>query len=112
MHEKNARPIMYVPYPVHFYGVDTPEEQVWSLKVVADELEQLLRRYVVLFPDVLETFETDRYTGYRCMVHDEDTGITRQLLEKLGYELEESEFTPYRLYWVTLKTRDEKRKKK
>jgi hypothetical protein len=104
---------MFVPYPAELYGVYlTPDEGVWTLKVVADEIEQLIRRYAILFPDVLDEFETDTYTGYRCMVHDEDTGITRQILERLGYELEESEFSPYKLYWVVLKTRDEKRKKK
>lgn len=112
MHEKNSRPVMFVPYPAHFYGVDTPGEQVWCLKVVAEEVEQLVRRYAILFPDVLDSFETVAYTGHRCMVHDEETGITRNILEKLGYELEESEFSPYKLYWITLKTRTEKRKKK
>jgi hypothetical protein len=112
MHEKNSRPILYVPYPVHYYGVDSSEEQVWVLKVVAEEIEELVRRYAILFPDVLESFETETYVGHRCMVHDEDTGITRQILEKLGFELEESEFSPYKLYWITLKTRTEKRKKK
>lgn len=112
MDKKNSCTIspVYIPYQLGFYL--TESEELRTLKVVAEEVEQLLRRYVVLLPDVVETVEYEGCIGYRCMVNDENTGITRNILERLGYELEDSEFSPYGLFWITLKMRTEKRKKK
>jgi hypothetical protein len=101
---------VHIPYPIGFYNAEQTEE-LRTLKVVAEEVEQILRRYAVLIPDVIDTIEHENYIGYRCMVNDERTGVTREILQRLGYVMEESEFAPYGLFWVTLKTRTEKRKK-
>lgn len=74
------------------------------------ELVDLARRYIVLYPDELTTFETDKYVGFQVLVKDEESGITRTLLEKLGYALEETGFVDY--YIIQLRTRSDKPKKK
>lgn len=106
-------PSIHVPYPLSFYRQEVLlEEGLRSLKVVEEEIIHLVKRYIVLFPDVIRTLDEGAQYSYQCLVHDEETGITRGLLERLGYELEESIFTPYSLYWITLKTKTEKRKQK
>lgn len=99
----------FFPFPLSYYG---GEEGIRTLKIVKEEMEDLVRRYVVLIPRTVEKVDRGTYSGFRCLVHDENTGITRGLLERIGYYLEESEFTPYNLFWITLRTREEKGKTK
>jgi hypothetical protein len=74
------------------------------------ELVDLARRYIVLYPDELTTFETDKYIGFQVLVKDEESGITRTLLEKLGYFLDGTGFVD--LFLITLRTRFDKPKKR
>lgn len=99
------------PYSLDFYD-SVGEGEVRTLKVVLDEICDIVRRYVILYPATVRLLEEERWTGFRCLVNDETAGISRGILERLGYLLEESDFTPYGIYWITLKTRIEKRKKK
>jgi hypothetical protein len=98
------------PYPIDCYG-EHEENGIRTFKVIVDEMLDLIRRYTLVLPSTVEFFETDKYTGFRCMVNDDISGVTRGLLERLDFELQESEFTPYGLYWVTLKTRIDKGKR-
>lgn len=83
-------------------------------KEIRDEAQyealDLKRRFIELYSDVTETFETERYIGFRYLVRDESTGITRTLLDKLGYKLEPSDYN--KCYWITLRTRFDKPKRK
>ena len=64
----------------------------------------------MVFPETVISEDTERYVKYRCLVHDEHTGVTRGILERLGYELMESGYFAYQLYWIELKTRGELRR--
>jgi hypothetical protein len=101
-------PKMYAPYKLSLYGNQDETNGLRTLKDVAEEIKDLLSRYVVIFPDVIEYLEKGNWIGFRCMVNDEASGISRGILERIGYQLEESDFSPYRLYWITLKTKIEK----
>lgn len=105
-------PAIHLPYPIRFYRPIDLEEGPYVLKEIAEEVQQLTRRYAVLFPEVHDTYVEGEKRRYRCMVEDEKTGITRGVLERIGYELLESEFTPWGLYWIELKTYTEVRKKR
>jgi hypothetical protein len=74
------------------------------------ELIDLARRYITIYPDELLSFDTKEYIGFTCLVKDEESGITRTLLEKLGYVLEETGFID--MFLITLRTRFEKPKKR
>jgi hypothetical protein len=76
-----------------------------------DEVKDLARRFIKIFPDTLKTLEQDRYISFLCLVDDEETGITRTLLEKLGYVLEADCEMPH-FYWITLSARMDKPKKR
>ncbi|MED4068611.1 hypothetical protein [Priestia megaterium] len=98
-----------IRYPMHMYGYSETTQSISTLKVVADEIEDLMKRFAVLYPSSIEAIITlnvnkGLHIKYRCMVFDESTGITRGILERLGYELEESEYAPFSLYWITLRT--------
>lgn len=98
-----------IRYPKHMYGYSEKVESISTLKVVSDEIEDLMKRYAVIYPSSIEAIVSlDMKKGlhikYRCIAFDESTGITRGILERLGYELEESEYAPFSLYWITLRT--------
>jgi hypothetical protein len=76
-----------------------------------DEVKDLARRFIKIFPDTLKTSEQDKYIGFLCLVDDEETGITRTLLEKLGYVLEAEQEMPH-FYWIALRARMDKPKKR
>lgn len=91
------------------YGYSEKVESISTLKVVAEEIEDLMKRFAVLYPSSIEAVITlnmnkGLHIKYRCIVFDESTGITRGILERLGYVLEESEYAPFSLYWITLRT--------
>lgn len=103
-----------IRYPMHMYGYSETTESISTLKVVAGEIEDLMKRFAVVYPSSIEATVTldlkGLYIKYRCIVFDESTGITRGILERLGYELEESEYAPFSLYWITLRTRTDIKK--
>lgn len=78
-------------------------------KDVKEELVDLARRYCVVYPDSVERIETEKYIGFRCLVQDDSSGITRGILERMGYNLEQWMSDKY---WITLRARIEKRMKK
>lgn len=96
---------IYIPYPINRYGCGEELTSLSTLKVVGDEVQDLLQRYAVVIPHVVRSFRSTGYTYYQCMVYDDEMNVTRGLLEKLGYKLEECEFSPYKLYWMTLRTK-------
>ncbi|PGQ88314.1 hypothetical protein [Priestia megaterium] len=104
-----------IRYPMHMYGYTEATESISTLKVVAEEIEDLMQRFAVVYPSSIEaiiTLDLDKglYIKYRCIAFDESTGITRGILERLGYELEESDYAPFSLYWITLRTRTDIKK--
>lgn len=103
----------HFPYSLEWYsGAEEEEDGIRTLKVTADEIHDIARRFVIIYPSAIEPFEEETYRGFRCLVNDEASGISRGILERLGYSLEESDYSVYGIYWITLKTREEKRKKK
>lgn len=101
----------HFPYSIDFYG-EHKEEGIRTLKATVEEIHDLVRRYAIVYPSAIATIEKEKYTEFRCLVNDETAGISRGILERIGYTLEESDFTPYGIYWITLRTRIEKRKKR
>lgn len=101
----------YFPYKMDFYD-SVGEGNIRTLKVTIEEVHDISRRYVLVYPSTIQLLEEEGRTRFRCLVNDEHTGISRGILEQLGYTLEESEFTPFGIYWITLKTIMEKRGKK
>ena len=103
LHKGNAKaiPPTIFPYDPALYGNDLRcAVEVW------DEVTDLIRRYIMVSPGSVALHEE----RYYCLVEDEASGITRELLGRLGYELMESAFP--NLYWILLKTTIERRKKK
>ncbi|MGE7305692.1 hypothetical protein ACQKJG_17880 [Priestia megaterium] len=105
-------PEMVFPYPPMFYSMDKSKNEIRVLREVEDEVKDLIRRYALLYPESVEGRETGAYISYRCLIHDEDSNVTRGILERLGYTIYESNFTAYSIYWIELKTRGEMRKKR
>lgn len=104
---KNACEInpAFVPYPIEIYG-GTSTKTLRTLKSVLEEVQGLLRRYAVVYPESINRVEADGvYEEYKCLVLDENTGVTRAILEKLGYALEESDHAAFNLYWIKLHTK-------
>lgn len=102
---------IHFPFSMDFYN-SMGEGEIRTLKVTADEVYDIARRYVIVYPSTIQLLEEDKGTGFRCLVNDDHSGISREILERLGYTLEDSDFTPFGIYWITLKTREEKRRKK
>lgn len=98
-----------IPYLMDLYG-EREKDGLRVLRVIAEEVSDLIRRYALILPAAVEMFEEETYTRFRCLVNDDTHGITRGILTRIGYRLEESDFTPYGIYWIKLKTRIEKRK--
>lgn len=97
----------FIPYPKGLYGCGKDVESIRTLKSISGEVQDLLRRYVVIFPQAIEIIDEDEFIKYRCIVHDENTGVTRGILEKLGYLLEETSHSAFNLYAIELKTKTE-----
>lgn len=113
MTKANSCSINQIHFPLSLEFYDSIKEgEILTLKAAAEEIHDIARRYVVIYPSTVHLLEGQGYTGFRCLVNDDNTGISRGILERIGYSLEESDYTPFGIYWITLKTREEKRKKK
>src|SRR5437763_6588219 len=81
----------FFPYSLDFYD-SVGDGEIRTLKSVSEEVYDIARRYVIFYPSTVQLFEKETYTGFRILVNDETSGISRVILERLGYDLEESDF--------------------
>lgn len=107
--DKNSEtiPLKAFPYQLSLYGINDDAEEIRVLSVVKPEILDLIRRFVVVLPELV-TFNPEKdYANYSCIVMDENTGVSRGVLQRLGYVLEETEHSPFGLYRIDLKTKTE-----
>lgn len=87
------------PYSLEVYGSYDEAEGLHTLKVVAEEIKDLLRRYCIVYPDTVNKESEE----YRCLVSEDE--ITCEILRRLKYNIKDYEHEG--LKWITLKSKEE-----